>query len=94
MEFAKVPVSRTWEAMERLVEGGMVRDIGLSNWNSQGLRDLLSYCKIRPAVLQVVEVSQLDTKDVQVEVHPLLQCRKLVDMAKSEGIQVNPGGRQ
>ena len=66
MEFAKVPVSRTWEAMERLVEGGKVRDIGLSNWNSQGLRDLLSYCKIRPAVLQVVnvEVSQLDTKDV------------------------------
>ena len=57
MEFAKVPVSRTWEAMERLVEGGKVRDIGLSNWNSQGLRDLLSYCKIRPAVLQVVEVS-------------------------------------
>ena len=53
MKFAKVPVSSTWAAMEKLVEGGMVKDIGLSNWSSQGLRDLLSYCKIRPAMLQV-----------------------------------------
>ena len=54
MKFAKVPVSSTWAAMEKLVEAGMVRDIGVSNWSSQGLRDLLSYCKIRPAVLQVL----------------------------------------
>ena len=54
MKFAKVPVSSTWAAMEKLVEAGMVKDIGLSNWSSQGLRDLLSYCKIRPAILQVI----------------------------------------
>ena len=54
MKFAKVPVSSTWAAMEKLVEAGMVKDIGVSNWSSQGLRDLLSYCKIRPAVLQVI----------------------------------------
>jgi len=75
MKFAKVPVSSTWAAMEKLVEDGRVKDIGVSNWSSQGLRDLLSYCKIQPAVLQV-------------EVHPFLQCRRLVDLAKSEGIQV------
>merc|ERR1712018_292733 len=75
MKFAKVPVSSTWAAMEKLVAAGMVKDIGVSNWSSQGLRDLLSYCKIRPAVLQV-------------EVHPFLQCRRLVDLAKSECIQV------
>ena len=54
MKFAKVPVSSTWAAMEKLVEDGRVKDIGVSNWSSQGLRDLLSYCKIQPAVLQVL----------------------------------------
>ena len=35
------------------VEQGLVRNIGVSNWNCQGLRDLVSYAKIKPAVLQV-----------------------------------------
>ena len=54
MEFAAVPISDTWEAMEKLVEKGLVRNIGLSNWNAQGLRDIFSYARIKPAVLQVV----------------------------------------
>ena len=53
MEFENVPVQDTWRAMEALVEKGLVRNIGVSNWNCQGLRDLLSYAKIKPAVLQV-----------------------------------------
>jgi len=75
MKFAQVPLSQTWSAMEGLVASGLVRDIGVSNWNAQGLRDLLSYCSIRPAVLQI-------------EVHPFLQCRRLVDYARAQGIQV------
>ena len=54
MEFAAVPIRDTWEAMEKLVENGLVRNIGLSNWNAQGLRDIFSYARIKPAVLQVV----------------------------------------
>ena len=53
LRFSSVPVSETWAGMEGLVGAGLVRDIGLSNWGSQGLRDLLSYCSIPPAVLQV-----------------------------------------
>ena len=53
MEFAPVPVSSTWQAMEGLVEKGLVKNIGLSNWNAQGLRDIFSYAKIKPSVLQV-----------------------------------------
>ena len=53
MEFADVPVQDTWRAMEALVEKGLVRNIGVSNWNCQGLRDLFSYAKIKPSVLQV-----------------------------------------
>ena len=53
MEFEDVPVKDTWRAMEALVEKGLVRNIGVSNWNCQGLRDLFSYAKIKPTVLQV-----------------------------------------
>ena len=53
MEFEDVPVQDTWRAMEALVEKGLVRNIGVSNWNCQGLRDLFSYAKIKPTVLQV-----------------------------------------
>ena len=53
MEFAPVSVSSTWQAMEGLVEQGLVKNIGLSNWNAQGLRDIFSYAKVKPSVLQV-----------------------------------------
>ena len=60
MELIEVSVQSTWQAMESLVEEGLVKNIGLSNFNCQGIRDVLSYAKIKPAVLQV-------------ELHPYLQ---------------------
>ena len=41
MEFAPVPIHETWRAMEELVEAGLTRHIGISNFNSGMLRDLL-----------------------------------------------------
>lgn len=52
MIFHPVPVQETWRAMESLVKKGLVRNIGVSNWNCQGLRDLVSYASIKPSVLQ------------------------------------------
>jgi len=75
MEFAPVPVSATWQAMEELVGRGLVKNIGLSNWNAQGLRDIFSYAKLKPSVLQI-------------EVHPYLQCERLVSYAQSLGMVV------
>ena len=75
MEFQPVSVRDTWAAMESLVEKGLVRNIGLSNWNCQGLRDVFSYAKIHPSVLQI-------------EVHPYLQCERLVRYAQSQGMLV------
>ena len=62
MEFEDVPVQDTWRAMEALVEKGLVRNIGVSNWNCQGLRDLFSYAKIKPTVLQVGSTKKIKKK--------------------------------
>lgn len=43
----------TWAAMEKLVEKGLVRAIGLSNFNSRQIDDVLSVANIKPSVLQV-----------------------------------------
>ena len=53
MEFARVPMHETWRAMEELHDQGLVRQIGVSNYNSQSIRDLMNYCRVKPSVLQV-----------------------------------------
>lgn len=75
MELINVPVSETWGAMEKLLDQGLVKNIGLSNWNCQGLRDIFSYAKIKPAVLQI-------------ELHPYLGQQRLVQYAQSLGMVV------
>jgi diketogulonate reductase-like aldo/keto reductase len=39
--------------MEALVDEGLVKNIGVSNYNCALLRDLLNYARIKPAVNQV-----------------------------------------
>lgn len=39
--------------MEPLVDEGLVKHIGLSNFNCANIRDLLSYARIKPANLQI-----------------------------------------
>jgi D-xylose reductase len=75
IRFAQVPLSETWMAMEELVSAGLVRNIGVCNYNCALLRDLLSYARIRPAVLQV-------------ELHPYLIQEKLVCFCRENGIAV------
>jgi D-xylose reductase len=69
----RVPLYDTWEAMESLVVSGLVRNIGVCNFNCALLRDLLSYSRIHPAVLQV-------------EAHPLLSQEKLLRFCQQERI--------
>jgi D-xylose reductase len=70
-----VPIAETWGAMERLVEQGLVRHIGISNFGTSLIRDLLSYCSIRPSVLQI-------------ESHPYLVQEKLLRYCQSQQIAV------
>ena len=75
VQFAKVPLSETWMAMEGLVSAGLVRNIGVCNYNCALLRDLLSYARIHPAVLQV-------------ELHPYLTQEKLLRFCEENRIAV------
>jgi D-xylose reductase len=75
IQFVKVPLSETWAAMEALVTAGLVRNIGVCNYNCALLRDLLSYAAIAPAVLQV-------------ELHPYLSQDRLVRFCHEAGIAV------
>ena len=68
-------INKTWAAMEELVEKGKARCIGLSNFSTQNIRQILSVAKIRPSSLQI-------------ECHPHLSQDKLIRFAREEGMRV------
>ncbi|KAI8520197.1 hypothetical protein Bbelb_034540 [Branchiostoma belcheri] len=65
----------TFKAMESLVDEGLCRAIGVSNFNPQQLERVLQNCRIKPAVNQV-------------ELHPYLVQQKLVDYCKSKDVVI------
>ncbi len=71
----KVPYADTWGAMEELQRAGLVKRIGVCNLNISALRDVLSYCSIRPAVHQI-------------ELHPYLAQPRQLRFCAQEGIAV------
>lgn len=75
MKPTAVPLLETWQAMEELVDRGLVKHIGVSNFGTSLIRDLLSYTRIRPSVLQV-------------ESHPYLVQAKLMRYCQQEQIHV------
>jgi D-xylose reductase len=75
MKPIRVPLADTWGAMEELVRAGLVKRIGVCNFGTALLRDLLAYAAIRPAVLQV-------------ELHPYLAQPRLLRYCREERIAV------
>ena len=49
----EVSIAETWAAMEELVKEGLVKNIGVSNFNIGLCRELMYSAKIKPAVNQV-----------------------------------------
>lgn len=43
----------TWQAMEKVLEQGKAKSIGVSNWTIAGLEAMKSYAKVMPSVNQV-----------------------------------------
>lgn len=65
----------TWKGMEECVDLGLAKAIGVSNFNSKQLQRLLDHCRIKPA-------------NCQLEVHPFLTNRKLIEFCQDKGITV------
>ncbi|KAK9115654.1 hypothetical protein Sjap_014601 [Stephania japonica] len=65
-----------WKAMEALVEVGLVRAIGVSNFSIQQIEELLQFAKIVPAVNQV-------------ELHPFWRQDELVKFCQMKSIHVS-----
>lgn len=70
-----VSIKDTWTEMEKLVEKGLVKNIGVSNFTAMMLNDLLSYAKVKPA-------------NNQVEIHPYNSQNELIDFCHARDITV------
>ncbi|CAM8935756.1 unnamed protein product [Rhodiola kirilowii] len=69
-------LKKVWKSMEGLVEMGLVRAIGISNFSIDQIKELLEFAKIVPAVNQV-------------ELHPFWRQDELVKFCQSKGIHVS-----
>jgi len=69
------PISNTWQAMEALVEKGLCKHIGVSNFSVAKLEALIKTANLRPEMNQI-------------ELHPYLQQPKMVDYCKSQNIHL------
>jgi diketogulonate reductase-like aldo/keto reductase len=68
-----VTLVETWRALERLMDGGQCKFIGLSDITLEKLREIVAAARIKPAV-------------VQVESHPYLPEWNMLDFCREHGI--------
>ncbi|XP_053670545.1 aldo-keto reductase family 1 member B1-like [Anopheles nili] len=75
VHFSDVDYVDTWPAMERLVDAGLVRNIGLSNFNAKQVQRVLDVARIAPVTNQI-------------ECHPYLHQSSLTEYCIKQGITV------
>jgi len=68
-----VTLLETWQALERLVDEGQCKSIGLSDISLEKVQEIVKAARIKPAV-------------VQVESHPYLPEWELLDFCRQQGI--------
>lgn len=69
------PLHVVWAAMEKLVDAGMTKSIGVSNCTIPVMFDMLTYCRIRPVINQI-------------EVHPYFQQTRVKQFHEKYGIKI------
>jgi len=73
--FSTVDYVDTWRAMENLVTGGLVKSIGLSNFNKCQIERILEIATVRPV-------------NNQIECHPYLNQKRLIEFCRSKDITI------
>ncbi len=68
-------IQGSWQAMEELYNAGKVRAIGVSNFTTEQMEELLAYAKVTPAVNQI-------------EAHPFFQQFEAQEYLESKGIRM------
>ncbi|WP_082356393.1 MULTISPECIES: aldo/keto reductase [unclassified Flavobacterium] len=68
-------VKGSWKAMEELYKAGKIRAIGISNFDSNQLADLLSYAQVKPVINQI-------------ETHAYFQQGDAYNLLKKHNIQM------
>ena len=71
----KLPLLSTWEAMESLVDKGLCRHIGVSNFSIVKLQNLLDNARLQPEMNQI-------------ELHPYLQQPAMLDFCEANNIHL------
>ena len=72
-KYKLIPVKETWQKMEKLIDLGITKSIGISNYNVENIFNILSTCRIKPAVNEV-------------EFNPYLYQKDLKEFCDKEGI--------
>ncbi len=75
LSLEEAPIAETWQGMEACVDAGLTRCIGLSNFSSAKIENLVEKARIRPVMNQV-------------EMHPYLQQNALLDYCHTQNIQL------
>lgn len=73
LRYSETDYIETWQGMEDVKEAGLAKSIGLSNFNHEMINRILTMCRHRPTVNQV-------------ECHPYLNQRKLLDFCTEKNI--------
>jgi len=68
-----IPIIETWQAMEKMVQKGLCRFIGVCNFNLPRLIKLKQQAILQPVMNQI-------------ELHPYLQQEKMVEYCKKNGL--------
>ncbi|XP_070393690.1 aldo-keto reductase family 1 member B1-like isoform X4 [Dermacentor albipictus] len=75
IQLADTDYLETWEGMEECKRKGLVRSIGVSNFNSEQITRLVKSCQIKPVINQI-------------ECHPYLTQKKLIALCADFQIKI------
>ncbi|XP_055333933.1 1,5-anhydro-D-fructose reductase-like [Paramacrobiotus metropolitanus] len=94
--FKDMDAALVWKEMEKLVEEGFAKSIGLSNFNEDQIQHVLNNCRIKPAVLQVECHPYLPQEDLQTfcrKNYIVMTAYAPLGSAKFQSAKTNNGNR-